>query len=364
MKSNSTEKKLKERVKELTCLLEISSTIALADRAEKKILQKIILSVKKAYMYDEDIVIELQIQDFILSTSKLPKHSVFQISDITILGTNSGFIKAHYPKNKFNSTNFLKEEQKLLNAIAFEIGNYLEKFQILEKKNQLMRSIERLDRLSILSEMTAGIAHELNNPLANILGYAELIKLNNNDPEIDADISTIINSAIYSRKIITKILSFTCDVPYHFEIQEIKPIITFAVSLLKQNFQRKEVKNELIFKNTIDYISVDSIQLTQALLNLLVNALDASPERSILKTTIENDFQHLFITVEDQGQGIQEHIKSKIFEPFFTTKVTKESCGIGLTMVSRIVKIHNGEILIKDNFPQGTIFTIKLPLTE
>ncbi|OXA93275.1 hypothetical protein B0A75_20245 [Flavobacterium oncorhynchi] len=364
MKSELTEKTLKERVKELTCLLEISSTIAQADRAEKKILQKIILSVKKAYMYSEDIVIEVQIQDFILSTSKLPKHSVFQISDITILEANSGFIKAHYPKNKYNNSHFLDEEQKLLNAIAFEIGSYLEKFQILEKKNQLISTIEHMNRLSILSEMTAGIAHELNNPLANILGYAELIKLNNTDPEIDVDISTIINSAIYSRKIINKILSFSSDVPYHFEKQKIKSMVNFAVSLLKQNFQRKEIKNELIFKNTIDYINVDSIQLTQALLNLLINALDASPEKSTLKTTIENDLQYLFVIIEDQGLGIHENIKSKVFEPFFTTKAANEGCGIGLTMVSRIVKIHNGEIIIKDNFPQGTIFTIKLPLTQ
>ncbi|RXM43681.1 sensor histidine kinase [Flavobacterium sp. YO12] len=331
---------------------------------KKKILQKIILSTKKAYLHNDDIVIELQIQDFVLTTSKLPKQSAFQISGITILGTNAGFIKAHYPKNKYNNSHFLDEEQKLLHAIAFEIGNYLEKFQILEKKNQLIRAMERMDRLSILSEMTAGIAHELNSPLANILGYAELIKLNNNDPEIDADITTIINSAIYSRKIINKILSFTSDVPYHLEKQEIKPIITFAFSLLKQNFQRKEIKNELLYKNTIDSIYVDSIQLTQALLNILINAIDASPEKSILKTTIENDFHYLFITIEDQGQGIQENIKSKIFDPFFTTKVSSDGCGIGLTMVSRIVKIHNGEIIIKDNFPQGTIFTIKLPITE
>lgn len=364
MKLESTEKKLKERVKELTCLLEISETIAQADCAEKKILQKIVLSTKKAYFYNEDIIIELQVQNFILNTSKLPKHSIFQTCDILILGVNSGFIKAHYPKNKHTNTDFLKEEQKLLNAIAFEIGNYLEKFQLLEESNQLIRTIERMDRLSLLSEMTAGIAHELNSPLANILGYAELIKFNSTDSKIDADISTIINSAIYSRKIISKILSFTSDTPYNSEKQEIKPIINFAVSLLKQNFQRKNIKNELIFKNTIDHVSLDSTQITQALLNILINALDASPAKSILKTTIENDLQHLFISIEDQGPGIPENIKPILFEPFFTTKAVNEGCGIGLTMVSRIVKIHNGEITIKDNFPQGTIFTIKLPLTQ
>ena len=116
-----------------------------------------------------------------------------------------GYIKVHYPKNKYNANDFLKEEQKLLDTIAFEIGNYLEKFKNIAKKQLLMRTVERIDRLSVLGEMTAGIAHELNTPLGNILGYAELIKSTNTDPEIDADISTVIHSVIYCREIVKKL---------------------------------------------------------------------------------------------------------------------------------------------------------------
>lgn len=225
-----------------------------------------------------------------------------------------------------------------------------------------MRTVERIDRLSVLGEMTAGIAHELNTPLGNILGYAELIKSTNTDSEIDADISTVIHSVIYCREIVKKLMFFSCEMPQQLKLQEIKPIVTFAMSFLKQNFQEKNIKNELVFKNDTIMAKVDEVQLTQVFFNLLINALHASPKKATIKTIIESDAQNLFITIEDQGTGIPEAIKPKIFEPFFTTKTTNKGCGLGLSVVHGIIKNHNGGIVVRNNQPTGTIFSIQLPL--
>lgn len=225
-----------------------------------------------------------------------------------------------------------------------------------------MRTVERVDRLSVLGEMTAGIAHELNTPLGNILGYAELIKSNNTNPEIDSDISIIINSVIYSREIVKKLMFFSCEMPQQLQLQEIKPIVNFAMSFLKQNFQKRNIKSELIFKNDTVVARIDNVQLTQVFFNLLINAIHASPEKSIIKTIIESDTENLFITVEDHGIGIPDAMKQKVFEPFFTTKATNKGCGLGLSVVHGIIKNHNGEITIRNNTPRGTIFIIKLPL--
>ncbi|MCC9065651.1 sensor histidine kinase [Flavobacterium piscisymbiosum] len=362
MKSFPTKEKLKERVKELTCLYEVSKTIARSDGKEKQVFKKIILSTKKAWRYNKDAVVELLIPDYALLTTKLNEQTVSQYSDIRVANVTVGYIKVHYPENKYSQNDFLKEEQKLLDTIAFEIGTYLEKLKNFKKKQILMRTVERVDRLSVLGEMTAGIAHELNTPLGNILGYAELIKSNNTNPEIDSDISIIINSVIYSREIVKKLMFFSCEMPQQLQLQEIKPIVNFAMSFLKQNFQKRNIKSELIFKNDTVVARIDNVQLTQVFFNLLINAIHASPEKSIIKTIIESDTENLFITVEDHGIGIPDAMKQKVFEPFFTTKATNKGCGLGLSVVHGIIKNHNGEITIRNNTPRGTIFIIKLPL--
>ncbi|SEO62787.1 His Kinase A (phospho-acceptor) domain-containing protein [Flavobacterium sp. CF108] len=363
MKSEQTEEKLKERVKELTCLYEISKTISQSNDIEKEVLEKIIFIIKNAWKFNDDAIVEIQVLDYHFLTSILSKNTIFQSSTINIPGTEPGNIKVHYPQNKYKPDQFLEDEQKLLNTAAIEIGNYIEKYQTLEKKDRLRRTIERIDRLSTLGEMTAGIAHELNNPLGNILGYAELIKLSNVDPEIDSDITTIIKSAIYTREIVKKLMFFSSEMPYQPRQEEIKPIVTFALSFLKQNFQKKEIKSELIIKNCSLTAKIDAVQITQVLFNLLINAIHASPQKSIIKTIVEDDAKNLFITIEDEGHGIPDAIKQKIFKSFFTTKTTTSGLGLGLSVVHGIVKTHNGEIIVQDNKPSGTIFTIKLPLS-
>lgn len=362
MKFTTTDEKLRERIKELTCLYEISKIISQSNSIEKEVLKKVISSTKKAWCFNKDAIVEINILDFNLSTSKIPTETISQVSVITIPNSLTGFMKVHYPSAKYTFADFLEDEQKLLDTLAYEIGNYIEKFQNQEKKALLRQTLERMDRLSILGEMTAGIAHELNTPLANILGFAELIKENNTDPEITSDISIVINSVMHSREIVKKLMFFSCEMPQHLESTKLKPLVTFALSFLKQNFQKKEIKNEVFFKNENIAAKIDSVQITQVLFNLLLNAIYASPNKGIIKLNIDNDDQNICITIEDQGTGVPHTIKQKIFEPFFTTKPCKEGLGLGLSVVYGIIQNHNGEITIKDNFPKGAIFTIRLPL--
>jgi len=356
------EENLKEKIKELTCLYEISKIISKSNSIHIQTLYEIILSTKNAWRYNLDAVVEIHILDYHLSTSEYKDPSVFQCSILKVKDTGSGYIKVHYPSAKYIQDDFNEDEQKLLDIIAIEIGNYIEKYQTLERKALLRRTIERMERLTLLGEMTAGIAHELNTPLGNILGFAELIKQQNNDPDIDSDISIVINSVIYSREIVKRLMFFSCEMPQKLELQEIKPIILFALSFLKSNFQKKGIRNELIIKNENITARIDSVQITQVLFNLLINAIYASPEKSMIKIMVENNDFNLFLKIEDQGTGIPENIKTKIFEPFFSTKPVNYGCGLGLSVVYGIIKNHNGEIIVQDNFPNGTIFTIIIPL--
>lgn len=363
MKFAPIKEKLKEKVKELTCLYEISKTISQSNCVNSEILNNIIFSVKNAWRYDSDAVVEIHVLDYSINTENNLEDTYFQASPIYIAKKESGYIKVHYPTSKYTPDDFSEDEQTLLETIALEIGNFIEKHQTLERKALLRRTLERMDRLTLLGEMTAGIAHELNTPLGNILGFAELIKDHNTDPDIDSDISTLINSVIYSREIVKKLMFFSCEMPQQLQIQELKPIISFALSFLKANFQKKEIKTQVHFADDKQTAKIDTVQLTQVLFNLLINAIYASPERSTIKIDVKNDLEHIYLFITDEGTGIPEEIKHKIFDPFFTTKPTSDGCGLGLSVVHGIVKNHNGEITIKDNQPKGTIFTIKLPIS-
>ncbi|MDQ6530334.1 histidine kinase dimerization/phospho-acceptor domain-containing protein [Flavobacterium sp. LHD-85] len=279
----STEDALREKIKELTCLYEISKTISKSKSINIQTFYDIIISVKNAWRYCTENEVELHIKDYHLSTAEEIEQTISQSSMIIVNKTNYGHIKVHYPSKKYNLTDFSDDEQQLLDTIAIEIGNYVDKYQTLERKAALRQTIERMERLSLLGEMTAGIAHELNTPLGNILGFAELIKEQNSDPEISADISIIINSVIYSREIVKKLMFFSCEIPQKLELQELKPIIVFALSFLKSNFQKKAIRHELFFKDDTIAVRVDSVQITQVLFNLLINAIYASPEKSTIK---------------------------------------------------------------------------------
>lgn len=362
MNLHLTEESLKEKIKEITCLYEISEIISKSNSIHIQTLYEIIVSIKNAWCYNLDAIVEIHVLDYHLSTAARTEATISQFSTIEIGNSKSGHITVHYPSEKYKQEDFLQDEQRLLDTIAIEVGNYIEKYQTLEKKAALQRIIERMERLTLLGEMTAGIAHELNTPLGNILGFAELIKDQNSDPDIDADISIVINSVIYCREIVKKLMFFSCEMPQKLELQEIKPIILFALSFLKSNFQKKEIKNEVVFKNETIIARIDSVQITQVLFNLIINAIYASPEKSTIKITVDNDDCSLIIKIADQGTGVPLSIKEKIFEPFFSTKPVNYGCGLGLSVVHGIIKNHNGEINIQDNIPNGAIFTIKIPL--
>lgn len=361
--SISTEEKLKERIKELTCLYDIS-TIIIKGSPIPETLQEIVSVLKVAWRFSEDAIVELKFDNQYFTTSTIPEKTVFQTNILIINENPVGFVKIHYPWPDYSEEHFMIDEQKLLNMACLEISSFIEKKINIEKEIILKRSIERVDRLSILGEITAGIAHELNTPLGNILGFAELIKEQSTDKQISNDISKIINASIYSREIVKKLMFFSCEMPQNMEFLTLNPIISEALLLLGPNLKKAGISCQLIFEDDSLKAQIDNIQLTQVLFNILLNSIYASPKESTILVHVYNDKENFYIDIKDEGTGIPEEIKPKIFEPFFTTKPIGEGSGLGLSVVHGIIKSHKGNILAKDNSPNGTIFEIRLPLNS
>lgn len=350
-----------ERVKELSCLYEISSLFQSQDHQDPQIiLEKITHVLKKAWRHPNTAYVEINALKHHLKTDEIPVNTVHQSCDISLFKKRAGEIKVHYPIPQFQTSDFLEEEQKLLNKVAHEVSIFLEKIEQQKKEEWLQRSAQRNDRLAILGEITAGIAHELNTPLGNMLGFAEFIEEKTTDPSIKRDSKKIIDAAIFSREVVKKLMFFACEMPQNREHINIKPVVEQALSLLGQNFKKAEVSVKLIAKEDIE-AQIDSIQLTQVLFNLLINAIYASPPNSKITCSLTQDEKNIYITIADQGKGIPDKYAKKVFDPFFTTKPVGEGSGLGLSVVHGIIKSHKGSITFSKNKPKGTVFKISIP---
>ncbi len=359
----STSEKLHERIKELSCLYNISGVI-LQRNGVKETLDEICVIVRSAWRYAEDAFVRLNVRGINIETPDFPSRTVAQQSPIRIFNEVNGEISVHYDADKYSEQSFLFDEQLLLDKLAVEISEFYEKHLKDEELAVLKRRAERADRLTILGEITAGIAHELNTPLGNILGFAELINERTTDPQTRQDCSKVIKAAIYSREIVKKLMFFSCDMPQHMQVINIAPVAEQALTLLEPNFRKAGIISQFKIDDSNLKAQLDPIQLTQVLFNLLVNAIYVAPAGSTIETKIYSDDTFFYLEIADQGPGITPENREKIFEPFFTTKPLGEGNGLGLSVVHGIIKSHRGTITTFDNSPKGTVFKIRLPLNQ
>ena len=358
----SAEGKLKERVKELTCLYEVTSIIVNADYDQiDASLEAIVYCLKRAWQFEQVTEVFLKVGEYTVQTDDFKPNMVCLSSKIKVFNKLEGEVMVGYPSEKYSIDDFLIEEQTLLNNVALDVGNLIERKQIRDSEALTRRKMERTDRLHILGEITAGIAHELNTPLANILGFAELLTDKMTDKQSVRDLEKIMDSAIFSREIVKKLMFFACEMPQEMKRVQLIPIVTSVIKLLAPSLRDKKIKLVTTYENENLALQADTVQLTQVLFNLIMNAIYYSPENGIISVKILDTENHILLKIADQGEGIPKELEDKVFEPFFTTKPIGEGTGLGLSVVHGIITSHKGTIEHEQNTPKGTIFAVSFP---
>lgn len=359
----SNKSELKERIKELTCLYEVSSIIVNADfeRLEQT-FRAITLSLKKAFQFPEKTEIAIETQVVTAKTGVLTSTDASIFSSILIFNKPKGRIVATMVISDFKTDSFLNEEQLLLDNIALKIGSLLERIEINNSELSMKRQMERADRLAILGELTAGIAHELNTPLANILGFAELLQSKlENDPQSDRDLDKIITNAIFSREVVKKLMFFACEMPQEMKPVNLVVIIKGSINLLEPTFRKNNVKYIVKIEDETLTLRADTVQLTQIIFNLLMNAIYFSPKNGLVTIEAYQNDKNIILKITDEGKGLSEEALLKVFQPFYTTKPVGEGSGLGLSVVHGIVLSHKGKITAKNHIKKGAIFEVRLP---
>lgn len=251
-----------------------------------------------------------------------------------------------------------------------EIGYLIETFNdmIIKLKNSLeeldraTKDKLRLEKSSAMAEMAMTVAHEIKNPLNAIKASTSYLKANFKGEVLREFLTIIDKETERLNDLITSFLSYARPVPLNYEKGNINSAIKDVIKLIETEIKDEKKSLRTEFDQTIPEFYFDHHQIKQAVLNLLVNAVDATKEGDIIHISTKKIDGHVSIMIKDTGIGIPDELKDKIFEPFFTTKTT--GSGLGLACVERIIKDHEGSISVKSKKGEGTEFTIQLPIKE
>ena len=355
---------LGERVKELTCLHQINIIAKQTTHSIDSLLSEIVTLLPPAWQFPSHTYSRLTFNKKYYLSNPFKESCLLLKSEIRIDNNNSGMIEVFLEESfgkKLNNP-FLKEEEILISTIAQELKNILKRRIIEDERKQLEQQLLHADRLATLGQLSAGIAHEINEPLAGILGLAQLMEKNPSlNNEALTDLENIISASLHAREVVKKLMLFARQMPSSQSKLNLNDAVKNAQFFLESRCNKEGINIELNLAENIPIISADSSQIHQVLINLIVNAMQAMSGGGSITISTYFDEYNVYLSCKDTGSGIPESILDKIFNPFFTTKKVNEGTGLGLSVVHGIIYTHNGEISVSSEENVGTEFLVSLP---
>ncbi|MDD2331376.1 MAG: ATP-binding protein [Candidatus Cloacimonetes bacterium] len=352
---------LTERIKELSCLYQIAEISNNPEFSLKEILSQIVQVIPPAMQYPYLASAKLFIDGDTFTSAVFSPSNIFISEEIVAGYQPRGIIEVFYQSSDDCTAplTFLPEEHKLCKTISQQIALILERKQIEETNQKLQEQLRHADRLATIGQLAAGIAHEINEPLGTILGFAQLLQSSYIlSEDMNTDLMKIINAALHGREVVRKLMLFSRQMPPKKALINLNKIIEDGFYFLESRCARQGVEIRRSLAGDIPEIVADPSQMHQVLVNLTVNAMQAMPEGGIITIETHNHGKEIELFVADTGIGMSPETVKKIFIPFFTTKDINQGTGLGLSVVHGIVTTHNGRIEVQSKSGQGTCFRI------
>ncbi len=317
------------------------------------------LDLSRSFIADDIRIVEPSEEDITEALSKIGKYEKKDHLDCKACGYET------CRQHAIAIVNGLAESEMCLPFTIERMHNTINNLNISNEKLAKARmALKQSEKLANMGQLSAGIAHELNNPLGVISMYSNILRdETKEDDPIKEDLGLIVEQADRCKKIVGGLLNFARK-------NQLKPEETDILKFCRHSIQSvivpENIRVEFISEAKSFIVLIDKDQMAQVLTNLEKNAIDAMPDGGILSVKIEDYEDDFSIVVSDTGCGIKEENMDKIFTPFFTTKSIGKGTGMGLPLVYGIVKMHKGQINIesntdKDKGPTGTHFIIRLP---
>ncbi|MBP1776606.1 MAG: sensor histidine kinase [candidate division NC10 bacterium] len=363
--THRTQAALVERVKELTCLHGIARAVGQHQADLPTILQEVAGLLPPAWQYPEVARAWIVLDGRFYSTPGFEKVSASQCAEIVVRGQKRGRVAVVYaePRPPADEGPFLKEERTLIDSVAHELGSLVGRRTIEEERVRLQEQVRHADRLATIGELSAGVAHELNEPLATMLGFAQLCRKHPGlPPPAMADLDKIVAATLHAREIVKKLMLFARERPPVQERIKLERVITEGLGFVESRAATADVEIRRRIESNLPEVCGDPNQLVQVLVNLAVNAIQAMPTGGALTVEAYAEDDCVVLAVEDQGVGMTPEAARRVFEPFFTTKDVGEGTGLGLSVVHGIMTSHGGTIRVQSEPGQGSRFEVRLPI--
>ena len=262
----------------------------------------------------------------------------------------------------------LFEEDATINPVlnaSGDITNFVAVKRDVTERRRMESILNQSEKMSAVGLLAAGVAHEINNPLAVILGFAQGIlgRLPEADP-MHIPVKSIERETLRCRNLVQDLLTFSRQKKTGTTLEALVPMIEGAMNLVETQARLKHVLVQRDFAADVPPVQADRTQIQQVIINLCTNALDAMPGGGTLTVQVRLQGTHVEIRVTDTGTGIPADIRKRIFEPFFTTKEVGKGTGLGLSLIYEIVKNHQGTVDLETEAGKGTTFIVRLPAAE
>lgn len=233
-------------------------------------------------------------------------------------------------------------------------------FRDLTEMHQLREEIARSQRLASIGSLAAGVAHEIRNPLSSIKGFATYFKERYRDnPDDSGTAQIMIEEVDRLNRVISQLLELSRPSGVKLEKREVSALVRRVVTLAREQAGGRGIEIAARFPEGPVEARLDQDKMEQALLNVLLNAIQASPDNGSISVAVASDGGRVRIEVVDEGKGISEKDLPRIFDPYFTTRPS--GTGLGLAIVSKIVEAHAGEVRAASREGQGTRIEISIP---
>ncbi len=238
----------------------------------------------------------------------------------------------------------------------------------LEKKNaelvETQAQLVQSEKLASIGELTAGLTHEINNPIGIILGFSQLLAQQEADERLKGYAELIARESVRVKRIVDSLLGFTRHSSLDLRRVDLRDIVEKVISLMEYQLARDEIRVSRTTPGSPVWVMADANQMLQVLMNLIQNARQAMPNGGALTLQTASDAECGVVTVTDTGIGIPEADLGRVFDPFFTTKPIGQGTGLGLSVSYGIVTRHGGDIRVASPPGSGASFVVRLPLAQ